>query len=376
MALSLAELVKPVSKDQELITLLELCTLAGFPATSWQPGSVPRTLLEVLAQMLSSMTELTAAIAKGGFLDWAESDWLTLLADSLWDLRRIAAVKTRGTMVLTCSALAGPYTIAVGQLVVTNTVGRRFRNIVGGTLPAGGTLELAFEAESAGADWNIGSLSTLTLLTPLAGVTITNPVIVALGTWITQQGANEETDAQLRLRCRARWATLGAAGGTADAFRFWALTASPEVKRVKVLEHSNAGVMTDGHVTLYLAGDGGAVGSGAVSAVEAYIAARRPVCTTVHVFAATNVAVNITATQTVLTASHAAADVAIQNEHLPELFRSLDIGGTVYRAALIEQLMRPEGMINSVLTAPPADVALAFNEVATLGTRTFTWVEV
>lgn len=371
MALSLAELVKPVSKDEQLTTLLELATLAGFPATSWQSGSVPRTLLEVLAEQLATMSELIAAIAKGGLLDWAETDWLSLLTDSLFDVRRLAAVKTQGTGVLSCSALAGPYTISVGQLVATNAAGKQFRNITGGTLASGGTLELTFEAEVAGSVYNLGVNTLTILLTPLAGVTIDNPVIVSLGTWITQSGTDEETDAQLRLRCRAKWATLGT-GSTVDAYVFWALTASPEVKRVLVREHDNAGVSTDGHVTLYLAGDAGPVDAGVVTTVSDYIAARRPLTATIHVLSAIAHPVAITATQLIEAAAQADAEASTP-DYLEELFRGFEIGGTVYRSAIIEQLMRADGMINTVLAAPAADVALAFNEVATRSSDTLTW---
>jgi phage-related baseplate assembly protein len=371
MALSLEELTKVVSKDEELTTLLELATFAGFPATSWQSGAVPRTLLELSADRGSKLSELVAAIAKGGFLDRAEGDWLTLLAKSVFDETRLAAVKTRGKVVLTCAPAAGPYTISIGQLVASDASGKRFANIDGGTLAAGGTLTLTFEAETGGGAWNIAALTLTILLTPLAGVTINNPIDITLGTWITTTGADEETDAQLRVRCRAKWSSLGT-GATADTFRFWALTASAEVKRVSVREHDYAGSSIDGFVTLYLAGDGGPVSAQAVADVAAYIAVRRPLCTTVLVFSATALNIVVAATLTVQAASLATAQGELPG-YITEFARSLDVASTVYRAALVEQLMRPQGMINAVLTSPAADVVLAFNAVATF-TLSLTWV--
>ena len=85
MALSYDELTTPPTEDEQLTTLLELATLAGFPATSWQPGSVPRTLLQIEATTLVELATLIASIGKGGLLDEAEGDWLDLLAESLFD---------------------------------------------------------------------------------------------------------------------------------------------------------------------------------------------------------------------------------------------------------------------------------------------------
>lgn len=374
MAMSYTELTQPTSEEDMLRKLLELATLAGFPATSWQSGSVPRTLLELEGTVLAELTTLIASIGAGGLLDDASGDWLTLLARSQFAEERSAPVRTRGTVVLTCSALAGPYTIAVGQLWATTAAGRRFRNITGGTLASGGTLAVTFEAEEPGAEWNVAAGSLTILLTPLAGVTINNPVDLSSGTWITQTGAPEETDEQLKTRCRAKWATLGT-GSTADSYAFWARAASSEVRRVKVLEHSDEGTPTDGHVTVYLAGETGTVGAQAVTDVTAYIAARRPLCVTVHVVAATAVPLGITATQYVRAGFQAAAAAQV-SEYLDELERSLGIGETAFRSAIIEQLMRPEGMVNSILAVPAADATLAFNEVHEFLEATLTWHEV
>jgi uncharacterized phage protein gp47/JayE len=375
MALSLAELTKPVTKDEELTTLLELATLAAFPATAWQPGAVPRTLLELEAETLSKLSELVAAIAKGGLLDQAEGDWLTLLAASVFDVTRLAAIKTRGTVEVVCAVGAGPYTIQFGQLVATDASGKRFRNtnVVPANLTSGGTKYFDFEAEVGGAAYNIPANTLTILLTPLAGVTINNPVTPPETTWLTVTGADEETDAQLRARCKAKWATIGS-GSTADTYVYWATTASPEVKRVKVLEHNNLGVSADGHVTLYLAGDGGPVSGGAVDLVAEYVAPRRPLCISEHIASASGLAITITATVYVQAAYLAAAQGA-----MPGVFttfaRSLTIAGTVYRSAIIEQLMSPTGVENTVLAAPASDTVLAFNQVATF-TLDLTWVSV
>lgn len=371
MAVSYAELKTPVSKDAELETLLKLLALAGFPARSWHSGSVPRSLAEMEAETLAELNNVIADIARGGFLDDATGDWLTALAKSVFDEDRVEGVKTQGDVVLTCAAGAGPYAIGVGTFWVTDASGKRFVNVTGGTLPDDDTLTLRFEAEAIGAEYNLpGGVLTIPV-TPLAGVTVNNPDVG--GTWITQTGADEESDEELRARCRAKWATLGT-GATTDSYTYWATTADAEVRRVNVLEHSNLGTPADGHVTLYLAGDGGAVSGDAVTAVIAYIASRRPLCTTVHVASASAVGITVTATQYVEAAKLAAAQAEVASL-FTALNRELAIGAVAYRAEVIERLMTPAGMRNTVVASPAGDTALDVDEVAQF-TLNLTWVMV
>lgn len=364
MALSYAELIEPVTKEQQLATLLQLATLAGFPATSWQSGSVPRTLLEIEAEVGASIANTVREIALGGMIDEAEGDWLTLLCASVFQVERIEAVKTAGQATLTCSALAGPYTVAVGAITATNAAGLQFSNTTGGTLPSGGTLDLTFQAAEGGAAYNL-AVNTLTImLTPLAGVSLDNPAVPPSSTWTTVSGADVETDDQIRLRCKAKWATIGT-GTTSDAYKFGALTASAEVKRVKVLEHSNLGVSTDGAVTLYLAGDGGPVGAGALSDVDDALQAERPMCVDIYVANTVASATAVTGVVTVREGTSDAAQAGVEAALLA-LQRSIDIGGTIYVSAIIEAIMLPEDVVNVVLSGPAADVALASDGVATL----------
>src|SRR5690606_696186 len=105
---------------------------------------------------------------------------------------------------------------------------RRFTNLTGGTLSLGGTLDLSWEAEEPGDDYNLANGTLTVMVTPLAGVTVANPD-PGTGTWITQTGADEESDPELRERCRNKWSTLGT-GSTEDSYEFWAKQASNEVR--------------------------------------------------------------------------------------------------------------------------------------------------
>lgn len=356
---TLEDLIAVPTEDEKLTELLADATAAGFPTTGWQAGSVPRTLLQIEAKTLSGLQATDADIAKGGFLDRAERGWLTLLAKGVFDEDRVAAVRTEGVATLTAAPVAGPYTIVPRQLWIADPAGRRFANITGGTLPLGGTLSMVWQAEEAGADYNLANGTITVMATPLAGVTVDNPD-PGTGTWITQTGADEESDDELRARCRNKWSTLGT-GSTEDSYEFWAKVASDEVRRVSVLDHNNLGADQDGHVTVILAGSSGPVSGTAVTDVTDYIETRRPLCSTVHVASASPRAITVAGTVTVLATFRAAAEAAIV-DNFTTFAEETPVGGTVYVAALIEQIMLPAGVINVVLPTA-VDVALDFNEV-------------
>jgi phage-related baseplate assembly protein len=360
MTASLEDLLAVPTADEELETFIGEAADAGFPARSWQSGSVPRTILEIEATTHSALSEDRQSIAKGGFLDLAEGGWLTLLAAGVFQEDRVEAVKTQGVATLTAEATAGPYTIAVNTLWISDASDRRFTNATGGTLTLGGTLELTWEAEEGSADYNVPNETVTTMVTPLAGVTVDNPD-PGDGSWITVSGADEEADEALRQRCRDKWSTLGT-GSPASSYRYWALAASDEVRRVSVREHDNLGTDTDGHVTVILAGSSAGVSAGAVTDVETYIEDKRPVCAEVHVASATTTAVTISGTVTVAAASATAAEASVST-NLTTLASEIEIGGTVYLAAIIEQIMEPAGVINVVLTSPTADAELDYDEV-------------
>ena len=377
MPISLSSLIVPLTKDDVLGTTLKLLKLAGFPVTSWAPSSVPRVLVEVFSQTVSDLSTTVSNLARSGFLSLASGDWLTLLADELFDVQRKPAVFAQGIATLADGG-GGPFTILPGQLWAVSKSGRRFSNIEGGTLPLGGTLALSWQAELAGADANTPSGDLSTLVTPLPGVAVSNPALPS-GTWLTQQGVDPESDDALRDRCHEKWSSLGA-GGNAPAYAYHAKNASNQVTRVRVYEATPKG----GEVTLVLAGPSGAIAdAAALTTVFAYLEdGRRPQCVTVHVLSAINRLIpllgNVRVRATML--DPAKAYVSAQ---ITDLQKSLDIGDPVAVSTLIDRIMNAPGVVNvglvSTLGSPLVpvvdDFVLAPTEVATF-TDALTWVPV
>ena len=360
----LRELLQPVSRDEVLEQLLERLRARGWEVDDWHSGGVARTLLELYAELVADWSRLVPKIAEGGYLETAQGPWLDLVASSQYGLTREPGVFAKGIVRLTCQSGFGPYTVEAGRMWLATSTGLRYLATTGGVLPSGGTLDVEVQAEAVGSRYNVSPGTITTMITPLPGVTATNPP-----GWLLRAGADPEPDERLRRRCAARWAELGY-GATRAAYEYWALAAHPSVTRVRVLDQHPRG---QGTVDVVIYGTGG-LGPDVVSAVDAYIQERRPVTADVLVYSATPRLVTVRAEVYVEARYRADAEVRAAS-NLQRYEQELGIGAPVYRAALIEQLMEPAGVQNVDLQAPAADVVLQATEVAVLDT-TLTWVEV
>lgn len=366
MTIALADLVTLVTKEQAMNTMFSLLKGLELPVNAWQSGNPARKIVDAVADLFTDVRLTVQNVAKGGYLDDAAGDWLKLLAKGFFQVDFKPAIFTEGKATLTCAAGAGPYTVSAGDLISGDGL-HRYRNTTGGTLAAGpSTLQLTWKAESPGAASNIANGAMTTLHTPLPGVTINNPDAGG-GTWRTVEGVDEESDPLLRDRCRLKWATL-AIQAPADAYKFWALTASNEVTRTYVDDENPDG---PGTARVYLAGPSGAAGASAVAAVNAYIQPRRPISSTILVLAATNKVVQIAGT---IYAAAASGTTLLQcQDAVSAYFRTLAIGGdripALFPARLfkdqIEQAIKVLPGVKVVdLTLPAADVTMANSEVA------------
>ncbi len=207
--IALSDLTKEVTADEAKATLYAVCVALGLPTTGWLSGAVVRTLIAVVAVVISGMSRLIARIARGGFRTLAEGDWLTLLAKDQYGLDRIGAEYATGTVRLTKTGGA-VYTLDPGDVILKHNSNQVFytnRDAI--SLAGATTVDAVFVAMAAGSasDAAIGEITQF--VTPLNGVTASNTTAF--------QGQDQESDADLRARCAAQFASLSPAG-PADAY--------------------------------------------------------------------------------------------------------------------------------------------------------------
>lgn len=364
-------------------SVIAACEAVGF-YVSRLPGlaRLRKLALDAVPAIVYTATEVNAEAIRGGLLDYAEGDWLELLAVNLFGLDGRIEETFATVQVTFTNAGSEPYVFAdkevrVGNGIVTYTAPAFSLAAVGND---GDEVTVVVTATVAGTDGNADAGEITEMVTTFNGVTCTNPS--------NARGNDRETDEQLRARCRLARAALSNAGHVA-AIELVALSATRDdgtaigVTRVQVLENDPS----LGDVTVYVADDDGPIDVGDVATIDDLL--RTLVIPTgvnfTGTFNATPVTVAITYSARSLPLS--GFDVSDLEdavaEELATLFASVPVGGyqetppngLLYRselAAVISQtqLGGSSPIKNVTVTLPAADVALSPGEVAVLGAIT------
>lgn len=372
-SLTLAQIREAFTAEDATQALIDLLDTLGFSASSWQSGSVQRTMVQMSGYVYFALRSYVAGISYLAFNDTSDGDALTAFSASHYDNDRILATAAQHTCTLTGGAVGPPYTIAAGEVVATDGT-RTFRNVTGGTIPAGGTLTgVRFDAEVAGSDGNVSVGAIDTLVTPYAGVTITNTALAVAG-------VDEETDAALRLRNSAKWATLSIVEAIADRYEYVARTALSNCRVVVDSTNPNG----PGTLDVYLATSTGVASGANVTAVQTAINAEAfgGVATVV---AAAAQAVPVTGTVYFASGYTAGAIQTAVESAIAAFINAAPIGGYDYspgpssiidRDGLLAAIHGCDGVSKVTLSAPSADVTVTTYSVATVGTLTITYTQI
>lgn len=372
-SLTLAQIREEFTAETATDELIDLLDTLGFSASSWQSGSVQRTMVQMSGYVYFALRSYVAGISYLAFNETSEGDSLTAFSASHYDNDRILATCAQHTCTLTGGAVGPPYTIAIDEVVASDGT-RTFRNKTGGTIPAGGTLTgVRFDAEVAGTDGNVSVGTITSLVTPYAGVTITNTVLAVAG-------VDEETDAALRLRNSAKWSTLSVVEAIADRYEYVARTVLSNC-RVSVDSTNPNG---PGTLDVYLATSTGVASGANVTTVQTSINAEAfgGVATVV---AAAAQAVAVTGTVYYASGYTAGAIQTAVEAAIAVFINAAPIGGYDYTpgpSAIIDRdgleaaIRAVTGVSKLTLTVPAADVAVAAYSVATVGVLTITYTQI
>jgi phage-related baseplate assembly protein len=365
---SLTDLFSTTTKARVYAKALEIATALGLPVTSWRAGDPTRSVYHVLAEEIEARDVTAASYAKSGFLDSATGEWLTILADQVFNVQREAASAAAGTIRLV-NTEGGVYAWDVGDLVFRSSVnGKTYHNTTAGSLSTvSEETDVGFTADEEGADSSLAVDELDEIVTAMPGVEVLSS---------TAASANdEEDDIPLRARCRASTGALSP-NGPADAYRFVATTSeftgNTETTRVFVDADS-----TTGDVIVYCAGASGAVSGAALTAVENALARySTPLTVTLDVQTVVEVPTDVTVTVRLSSAVGVAeltAEAAIQSA-IEDAMNVYPVGGiedVFFVDAVRSAAYSVYGLDNTLqvsVAAPASDVALADNEVVTPGT--------
>ena len=367
---SLASMLVQETKAAIYARGIAVAQALGLTTTSWAAGDPTRSLYWFLSEILEALEVNVAGFLASGFLDYASGAWLTLLAEQVFGVERTAATYATTTVTLT-NAGGGYYEIAAGDVTVQNSAtGATYTCTSGGTLTAGGTLSIDVTADEAGSASNASAGDIDTLVTSMLGVTVTNATAAI--------GVDEEEDADLRTRCRARLGMLSP-NGPRDAYDYVVrtpdLTGSSEITRSRTVADS-----ATGEVVVYVASETGAVSSGALSdaqtAVEEYVT---PLCITPSVVNCSALSVTISYAVWLYTSvgEDETSIKATIADALSTMFAARPIGGDIIAPAttgmlyqsLIAATIRsayPDHIFKVTVSSPSGDTAMAINQIAVI----------
>ena len=345
--------------------------------------------LDVVPVVVEMGTRINGDAIRGGLLDYAEDDGITLLARNLFGVERIGQTFATVTVTFTNTG-AGSYNFADGEVVVSNG-SVTYRAAAFSLSPSGSDgdeVDVSVTCTVAGSSGTTAAGTVDTLVTTFDGVECTNAAAA--------NGTDEETDEQLRERCRLSRSALSNAGPV-DAIAFVSRSAtrangsSIGVTRAQVVEDSPS----MGDVAVYLADADGTVDSGDVTIIDGLL--RTLVVPTGVNYLGTSsastvpVAITYTARYKASVGFSVGELATMVEEALAEMFAAHPIGGYVesgpsgvmYRAEIAATIASVRGEesterpIKSVTVSLPAgDVTLTPGQVAVLGTITPTWTPV
>lgn len=379
---TLAQLTTPLTVAEARTAIYAALAARGSAVTTWKPGGTARTIVAGVSVVLAAFSRLTAAIAKGGFLELSERDWLTLVALHVYGVERLTGTFATGVVTLNNGG-GGVYSGAAGDLVLLSVGGKTYRNTAPfsiGALETG--VDVDVEAVEIGSDSSTVGSTITGFVTPLLGVTVTNAAALI--------GTDVEEDEPLRVRCREKTGPLSP-NGPRDAYSFVAKGAVDAdgaaigVTRVLTVPDGVGGV------DVYVAdADGGVSGTasdpttnlGAVA--DAIHTLAEPLAVTPTVQSATPLAINVTYTLWVRASSgYTDAEIeALVDARLLAFLSTHPIGGMVipgnpgrvYHDALeaVIGATLPNELVDVEVTIPAGDVDVDQDEAPVYGTPTAT----
>ncbi len=361
---TLYDLLRLPTRDEWKSKITAFLAGSGFPVASWSKVALPRYFVETEAAMKEDQGAVVKRLASTSSIRLAKAEgpeYVEFCASDIYDEVPNPATFTQGICVVEDAGGVGPDTLQAGAVWVANVDrSKRFKIISfpdgSNIVPLNGSIRVLVEAESAGADWNVGNDEIVEWITAKPGLSISNPQDIS-GTWITQQGTDKEDEDSLINRCLDKWSTLGT-GSNGEAYRYFARKASPEITRCNPYSPGN------GEVKIIVAGPSGPVSFEALTAARELIGLRQPLgMPFVTVDNAIVRSVLISGLIKFRRGSDIASGLAEAQFAVNEFARSVDVGQFVSKESILAALSSPPDVVDLTIDAPAEDVNLTIEEV-------------
>lgn len=287
-----AKLVTRLTSQQILAGGLAIAKAVGLPVTSWEIGDPTEAEFQFLTAAIADLEALVYSWVSAAFLDICAADstlynWLVWLAYQVYGYTARTASYATTTITLT-NSLGGYYTIDPGDLTFKDsTTGQTFHNTSGGILASGPTttlvLDIVADVPGSVSSAAIGDIDTI--ITPLTGVTCSNPAAAI--------GYDAEPAQSIVTSCHAKLAMMSP-NGARDAYNYVCTTPSLSGTSAITMARSSGSSLT-GAVTVLVAGPNMPIGAPDLALASAAVQSLcTPLCITPTVVSADAAVFNIT----------------------------------------------------------------------------------
>lgn len=374
MPLAITDVITLSTADEIEAEILSICVTKELPVTSWQSGSVIRTIIRILSESIALKGQLDVEASKGGLGDLASPEWAKVWADALYDVQYGTAEAATG-LINAVNATNTNYDFDAGELIVANKInGKTYRNQAVISVPANDSLDdIAISSDEIGTVADAAPGDIIVVVNGLTGLTVTNPEAVL--------GSDEETTEALVRRARAKFSTLSP-NGVKGAYDFVVQTpelcpTSSRITRSRTIADALTGL-----VSVYIANADGAPSGADVDIAQTAIDFwSEPWCVGATAIAAAELVVDVSYQvwlKTSLTTAQVESYVSIA---LANHFASIPVGGVIIPPdsgsiylERIEYVIHGSvsGVERVLITLPTDDLVLTPNQVPVLGTVTAT----
>ncbi|HEY9737520.1 MAG TPA: baseplate J/gp47 family protein [Trichocoleus sp.] len=358
-----------IERDPATIETEALSTFEAALGKALFPGQPERLLLNGLVYREALVRMGIQYAAEQSLVNYAVEASLDQLG-VLLGVTRLEAAAARVTMRFSRTALPSSLLIPQGTRVGVSGSGIRFATVEAATILANqATVDVIAEALSpgtAGNGFTAGQVNEL--IDAIAGVTSAANITTSNG------GSDTETDDRLRTRIKLAPNQFSVAGSK-GAYRYWALTADPNVIDVAVVGPEDRGGLSPVLVQVYPLTSTGLPSTEILTAVEDVLSndTIRPLTDEVDVIAPTAVTYSITASITLYSTADAAT-LTTQLNAAAQAFavtKRAKLGQDIIRSQLTAALSL-EGVYQVNLTSPATDQVISPSQWANCTAITIT----
>lgn len=336
-----------LTADPDVITADLIAAFESITGRTLYPAQVERLLIDVMSYRETILRQDVQLAAERNLVDYADGAYLDALGAFL-GVTRLASIAATVPVRFSIATVSGSdVTVPSGTRVAKGSNDVFFATSAVTKIPAGSLyVDATATAMTAGAVGNgyvAGQIATMIDL--VAGVSVAN-------TSASAGGYDSETDELLRTRIKLAGAKFGTAG-SAQAYRYWALTAGPWMQDALVSSP------TPGSVQVAVLTTDGAPSSAQLASVVTILNGDtvRPITDQVSVVAAVRIPFTITASIVLLPSADLTSTLVAVNQAAQDFgaSRRYSVGLDATQDQIKAALFVP-GVYSVTLTAPASDV--------------------